>query len=220
MLLSIFHFPVFIGTEIHPFTRSEDVNVPFRHNPPRKYLSNNKTSILPCLWVANGCVVTTSWSSSDSIAITGEIRKTSGTTEDVEVVSWRFNSTLDVNKADAREDDVVGWVSAWPTIQVVLLNVDTIVGDIRNGDVFVNHITNPFECVSPGWISFIGQMAAGIVDLRFQLCLNLSWFGINSRCWWRLSSGKSYNPPYYRCFHQSTQCSSCVHQRSSYPSLG
>ena len=48
--------------------------------------------------------------------------------------------TSDVLEQDVLDDDAVGWDTGWPAVEVILLDVDTVVGGVGHEDVLVGDV--------------------------------------------------------------------------------
>lgn len=90
-------------------------------------------------WVVAAACLTTP---SDRNTREAKVRAAVATTENVVVHTVIGDSTSDIDERDAGNVDAVGWVSSGTTVQVILLNIDTVVCDARQGDVLVDNVGN------------------------------------------------------------------------------
>lgn len=74
-----------------------------------------------------------------------EVRAPS-TAKYVVVCSIRGCCASDVVESYATDGDAVSWCTSWPTVEVVLLDVDAVVGDAGEFDVLVDDILNLCNC--------------------------------------------------------------------------
>lgn len=70
-------------------------------------------------------------SSSDVDVAEGEIRATTISTKNIVVFGFRLSSTADAGHGDVLDDDTVGGDSGWASVEVILLDVNTIDRDVR-----------------------------------------------------------------------------------------
>lgn len=71
-----------------------------------------------------------------------EVGAAVATTKNVVIHTIIGSSTSNINERDAGNSHTVGRVTGSTTVQVVLLDIDTIVGDTRHSDVLVDNIGN------------------------------------------------------------------------------
>jgi hypothetical protein len=72
----------------------------------------------------------------------GESRAATITTENVVVIGIVSNSTSHISESNVTDSDSVGGLSSGATVEVVLLDIDTVVGDARHSDVLVDNIAD------------------------------------------------------------------------------
>jgi len=68
-----------------------------------------------------------------------EIAARSLTAQDIVVLRTRSSGARDVRHGDIADDDAVGGNAGWAAVEVVLLDVDAVLADIRHEDVFVDN---------------------------------------------------------------------------------
>ena len=66
-----------------------------------------------------------------------KVRATSLSTQDIVVLRPFLYLADDVLHSHAGDDDAVGGLTSWTAIEVVLLNVNAVVGDVVENDVLV-----------------------------------------------------------------------------------
>jgi hypothetical protein len=59
------------------------------------------------------------------------------TTENVVVDGIVSGGTSDVGHGDSGDSHAIGWVASWATVEVILLDINTVVADARDLDVLV-----------------------------------------------------------------------------------
>lgn len=69
-----------------------------------------------------------------------KITTTTTTTKNIIILRTPRRRAGDVLEQQVRDDDAVGWVTGWAAVQVVLLHVDAVDGDVADGDVAVRDI--------------------------------------------------------------------------------
>lgn len=119
-------------------------------------LLDEMTHLYICvLWTANEVAcwlyVAAAVGSTDDINIVeSKIRTTTITTEDVVILRVRLRSASDVHHCDIRDNDAVARVAGRPAIEVILLDIDAVDGDVLNVDVFVGDAVTVLmqKCVS------------------------------------------------------------------------
>lgn len=65
--------------------------------------------------------------SSDGNSTESKVGATAIATEDVVIRTIVGASTSNINERNTRDSDTVGWVTGWATVEVVLLDIDTVV---------------------------------------------------------------------------------------------
>jgi hypothetical protein len=80
--------------------------------------------------------------SSDGNPREREVRAAVTTTKNVVIHTVIGSSTSDIDERDTGDSHTVGRVTSSATVQVVLLDIDTIVRDARHGDVLVDNVGN------------------------------------------------------------------------------
>lgn len=88
--------------------------------------------------VAAACLTTTG----DGNVGEGEPGAAVVTTENVVVVSIVGASTGHINEGDITDTDSVSGLASRTTVEVILLDVDTVVRDTRHGDVLVSDVAD------------------------------------------------------------------------------
>ena len=66
-----------------------------------------------------------------------KVRAAARAAQDVVVLGSLLRSTDNVLHCDAGDSDAVGRNAGWPAVEVIFLDVDAIVGDVVDDDVFV-----------------------------------------------------------------------------------
>jgi hypothetical protein len=74
-------------------------------------------------------------STTDINIVDSDITATSCTTQYVVVFTLLRRCTSNVPDLNVLDDDAVRRVSSWPTIEVILLDIDTVYGNILDADV-------------------------------------------------------------------------------------
>lgn len=72
----------------------------------------------------------------------GKVRAAVRATENVVVVGIVGSRALDVVESDTADGDTVGGLASGTAVQVVLLDVDTVVSDARDSDVLVGDVAD------------------------------------------------------------------------------
>lgn len=87
--------------------------------------------------VAVGFKITRAWftSTCDVDIIDRDVAATTLTAENVVISTFFSSGTGDILDCNVLDDDAVGRVASRPTVEVVLLDVDTIDGNVRDIDV-------------------------------------------------------------------------------------
>jgi hypothetical protein len=80
--------------------------------------------------------------SSDGDTTESKVRAAAVATEDVVVSAIIGTSTGDIDERNAGNSDTVRWVTSWATVEVVLLDIDTVVCDTRQGNVLVDDVAD------------------------------------------------------------------------------
>jgi hypothetical protein len=75
--------------------------------------------------------------SSNMNIVEGKIRATAISTQNIVVFSLGLSSAEDVGHRDVLDDDTVCGTSGWSSVEVVLLDVDTVDVDVRDLDITV-----------------------------------------------------------------------------------
>jgi hypothetical protein len=86
-------------------------------------------------------------SSSDMDVVEGEVRATTISTEDIVVPSLGLGSAEDVGHCDVLDDDTVRGTSSRASIEVILLDIDTVDVNVGDLDVAVFDVGNIAACV-------------------------------------------------------------------------
>lgn len=73
-----------------------------------------------------------------------KVRAAARAAKNVVVVGIVSSRALDVVESDTSDGDAVGGLTSSATIEVVLLDVNTVVGDARDSDVLINNVANLF----------------------------------------------------------------------------
>lgn len=76
-------------------------------------------------------------SSSDVNVVEGEIWATIISTKNIVIFGFRLSSTANVGHGDVLDDDTIGGFSGWTSVEVILLDVDTIDRDVRDLDIVI-----------------------------------------------------------------------------------
>ena len=64
------------------------------------------------------------------------------TTEDIVVIGIIGASTGDISESNVTDADAVGGLPSGAAIEIVLLDVDTVVGDTGHGNVLINNVAD------------------------------------------------------------------------------
>lgn len=106
-----------------------------------------KSSLGRTLRAATGRIVaaTSLTPSSDRNTRERKVRAAIRATKDVVVLGIISGCTGDIGESDSIDSHTVGRFAGRTAIEIILLDVDTIVGDSRDRDVLVNDVANLFS---------------------------------------------------------------------------
>lgn len=115
-----------------------------RIESPKAPPSHTKEKITTFLGTAAGRIVAAAGltATSNGDISEGKVRAAVRATENVVVVGIIGSCALDVVESDTADGDAVGWVTGGAAVEVVLLDVDTVVGDTRDSNVLVNDVAD------------------------------------------------------------------------------
>lgn len=80
--------------------------------------------------------------SGDRDATESKVGATAIATENVVVFAIIGGSAGNINERDAGNSDTVSWVTSWATVEVVLLDIDTVLGDAGERNILVDDVAN------------------------------------------------------------------------------
>lgn len=76
----------------------------------------------------------------------GKVRAAVRAAKNVVVIGIVSRCALNIVEGDTADGNAIGWVTSSTTIEVVLLDIDAIVGDARDGDVLVDNVAHLYTC--------------------------------------------------------------------------
>ena len=79
-------------------------------------------------------------STCDAHIIDHDVAAAAFAAKDVVVPSFLGRSTCDVPHGDILDLDAIGRVTSWTAVEVILLDIDSVDGDILHADVFENDV--------------------------------------------------------------------------------
>lgn len=87
-------------------------------------------------------LASTGLSAGDGNSSDGPIRTASGTTENIDWLSGRSDATSHAIEMNLVDLDSIGRVSLWPTVEIILLDIDAVICNITQSDIAVSNILN------------------------------------------------------------------------------
>lgn len=108
----------------------------------KKRIIDGNFAWIDCLaGAARAGVVAAGVATGDENVLVGEVRARSVTAEDVVVVRVFINNgARHIDEGDVGDDDAVGGLAGGATVEVVLLDIEAVVGNATHGDVLVGDV--------------------------------------------------------------------------------
>jgi hypothetical protein len=107
----------------------------------------SKSSTGRTLRAATGRIVaaTSLTTSSDRNTRERKVRAAIRATENIVVLGIIGGGTGDISESDSRDSHTISRFAGRTAIEIILLDIDTVVGDSRDSDVLVNDVANLFS---------------------------------------------------------------------------
>lgn len=107
----------------------------------------SKSSTGRTLRAATGRIVaaTSLTPSSDRNTRERKVRAAIRATENIVVLGIIGGGTGDISESDSRDSHTISRFAGRTAIEIILLDIDTVVGDSRDSDVLVNDVANLFS---------------------------------------------------------------------------
>jgi hypothetical protein len=115
--------------------------------------------------------------------IDGDIAATVGTAKNVVVPTLLRRSTRNIPDLNVLDDDAVSWISSWPTVQVILLDIDAIYGDILDADILKQDVGDEARSV---FVCLDARAVFGVEDdgvCEGYVCYVVVW-SFRKHCTW------------------------------------